>query len=80
MALTVWVVGMFRTEMAIATTVAITMIAVVLAGGLIGILLPLLFNRFGIDPAAASIPLITTIADVSGVMIYFTIASVILGP
>jgi len=79
MALTVWTVGMFRTEMVIATIVAITMIAVVLAGGLIGILLPLLLNRLGIDPAAASIPLITTIADVSGVMIYFSIATAILG-
>ncbi|GGE74835.1 magnesium transporter MgtE [Streptosporangium jomthongense] len=79
MALTVWTVGMFRTEIAIATTVAITMIAVVLAGGLIGILLPLLLNRLGIDPAAASIPLITTIADVSGVLIYFSIAKTILG-
>jgi magnesium transporter len=78
MAITVWVVGMFRTEMAIATTVAITMIAVVLAGGLIGILLPLLLNRLKIDPAAASIPLITTIADVSGVLIYFSIATLIL--
>lgn len=80
MAITVWTVGMFRTELAIATTVAITMVAVVLAGGLIGILLPLLLNRLGIDPAAASIPLITTIADVSGVMIYFTIATAILSP
>ncbi|WP_417516560.1 magnesium transporter [Marinobacter sp.] len=80
MALTVWTVGVFRTELAIATTVAITMIAVVLAGGLIGILLPLLLNRLGVDPAAASIPLITTIADVSGVMIYFSIATIILGP
>src|SRR5690554_585924 len=79
MALTVWAVGMFRTEMVIATIVAITMIAVVLAGGLIGILLPLLLNRLGVDPAAASIPLITTIADVSGVLIYFTIATAILG-
>lgn len=79
MALTVWIVGMFRTEVAIATTVAVTMIAVVLAGGLIGILLPLLLNRLGVDPAAASIPLITTIADVSGVMIYFSIATMILG-
>ncbi|KKM84310.1 hypothetical protein LCGC14_1300470 [marine sediment metagenome] len=80
MAVTVWTVGLFRTEVAIATTVAITMIAVVLAGGLIGILLPLLLNRLGVDPAAASIPLITTIADVSGVMIYFSIATLILGP
>ncbi|MBU2874051.1 magnesium transporter [Marinobacter salexigens] len=79
MALTVWAVGLFRTEMVIATIVAITMIAVVLAGGLIGILLPLLLNRLGVDPAAASIPLITTIADVSGVLIYFTIATAILG-
>jgi len=80
MAITVWTVGVFRTELAIATIVAITMVAVVLAGGLIGILLPLLLNRLGIDPAAASIPLITTIADVSGVMIYFTIATAILSP
>lgn len=80
MAVTVWVVGLFRTEVAIATTVAITMIAVVLAGGLIGILLPLLLNRLKIDPAAASIPLITTIADVSGVMIYFSIATLMLSP
>jgi len=80
MAITVWTVGVFRTELAIATIVAITMVAVVLAGGLIGILLPLLLNRLGIDPAAASIPLITTIADVSGVLIYFTIATAILSP
>ncbi|PFG09927.1 magnesium transporter [Marinobacter sp. LV10MA510-1] len=80
MAITVWTVGIFRTELAIATIVAITMVAVVLAGGLIGILLPLLLNRLGIDPAAASIPLITTIADVSGVLIYFTIATAILSP
>lgn len=79
MAITVWAVGIFRAEIAIATTVAITMIAVVLAGGLIGILLPLLLNRLGVDPASASIPLITTIADVSGVLIYFSIATVILG-
>lgn len=80
MALTVWGVGLFRTEIAIATAVAVTMVAVVLAGGLIGIVLPLLLNRLGIDPAAASIPLITTIADVSGVVIYFSIATAILGP
>jgi magnesium transporter len=80
MAITVWTVGIFRTNIGIATTVAITMVAVVLAGSLIGVLLPLVLNRLNIDPATASIPLITTIADVSGVMIYFSIASVILGP
>ncbi|OEY66588.1 magnesium transporter [Marinobacter sp. X15-166B] len=79
MALTVWGVGVFRTNIDIATTVALTMIAVVLAGSLIGVLLPLVLNRLKIDPAAASIPLITTIADVSGVLIYFSIATAILG-
>lgn len=81
MAATVWVVAIVRPSinMDIATTVALTMVAVVLAGSLIGVLLPLLLNRLKIDPATASIPLITTIADVSGVMIYFSIASVILG-
>ena len=40
--------------------------------------LPFLLNRFGLDPATASAPLVTTIADVVGVLIYFGIATWIL--
>jgi magnesium transporter len=46
-----------------------------MAGSLIGMLLPFIFTKLKLDPAAASAPLITSIADITGVMIYFTIAS-----
>jgi magnesium transporter len=41
--------------------------------------LPFVFTKFGIDPATASAPLITSIADISGVLIYFSIATWYLG-
>lgn len=52
-----------------------TMIVIVLVGSLIGMSLPFLLTRFGLDPATASAPLITSLADISGVLIYFSIAS-----
>lgn len=55
--------------------VVITMIAIVLVGSTMGLLLPFIFTRLNMDPAAASAPLITTISDISGVLIYFSIAS-----
>jgi magnesium transporter len=51
------------------------MVIAVMAGSLIGMLLPFIFTKLKLDPAAASAPLITSIADITGVMIYFTIAS-----
>lgn len=75
MAVAVMMVGIFRAGIDIAIVVALTMIIVVLIGSLIGLGLPFLLNRFGCDPATASTPLITTIADVCGVLIYFGIAS-----
>ena len=58
---------------------AITMTLVVMVGSLIGLLLPFIFTRFKVDPATASAPLITTIADITGVLIYFNVASRVLG-
>jgi magnesium transporter len=52
-----------------------TMVLIVLVGSLIGMSLPFLLTRFGLDPATASAPLITSLADISGVLIYFSIAS-----
>jgi magnesium transporter len=46
-----------------------------MVGSLIGMSLPFLLTRFGLDPATASAPLITSLADISGVLIYFSIAS-----
>ncbi|QBM18148.1 magnesium transporter MgtE [Marinobacter sp. JH2] len=79
MAAAVMVVGLLRAGPEIATVVAVTMIVVVMVGSLIGMLLPFLLDKLKFDPATASTPLITTIADVSGVLIYFSIATALLG-
>ncbi|MFA7201262.1 MAG: magnesium transporter, partial [Bacteroidales bacterium] len=55
--------------------VALSMLLIVMTGSLIGLLLPFLFTKFRLDPATASAPLITSIADICGVLIYFSIAS-----
>lgn len=55
--------------------VASTMVLTVMAGSMIGLLLPFIFTKLNLDPAAASAPLITSIADITGVLIYFSIAS-----
>jgi magnesium transporter len=52
---------------------------VVIVGSLIGMCLPLLLQRFRWDPATASAPLVTSIADIAGVLIYFSIATWYLG-
>ncbi len=63
----------------IAVAVAISLIGVVLWGTLTGSMLPFLLRRLGFDPAAASAPFVATLVDVTGLVIYFTVASVILG-
>jgi len=47
----------------------------VMVGSLVGMLLPLLLTKLNLDPATASAPLITSIADICGVLIYFSIAA-----
>jgi magnesium transporter len=59
--------------------VAFTMTAVVLVGSLLGMSLPFVFTRIGWDPATASGPLVTSLADISGVLIYFSVATWYLG-
>jgi magnesium transporter len=55
-----------------------TMILIVLVGSLIGMLLPFILTRLKMDPATASGPLITSLADIAGVLIYFSLASWVL--
>ncbi|RUO43765.1 magnesium transporter [Aliidiomarina taiwanensis] len=78
MAISIGVIGYWRAGPDIILVVALSMLCIVLVGSLIGVLLPFVLNRFGWDPATASSPLVTTIADTSGVLIYFGIASAIL--
>jgi magnesium transporter len=63
----------------IVPVVAVTMLAVVTVGSLVGLSLPFVFTRVGWDPATASGPLITSVADIMGVLIYFSIATWYLG-
>ena len=62
----------------IALTVGIALIGVVLWGSLSGSMLPFLLRRLGADPATSSAPFVATLVDVTGLIIYFTIALVIL--
>jgi magnesium transporter len=62
----------------IASIVGLSMIAIVFVANAFGALLPFILSRLKIDPAAASSPLITSIMDVLGLMIYFSIAVAIL--
>jgi magnesium transporter len=62
----------------IAITVACSLIGVVLWGTISGSMLPLILRRLGFDPASASAPFVATLVDVTGLVIYFTMASMIL--
>lgn len=62
----------------IAITVAFSLIIIVLWGTLSGSLIPFLLRKIGFDPATASSPFVATLVDVSGLIIYFTIAATIL--
>ncbi|MFP5285322.1 MAG: magnesium transporter [Thermoanaerobaculia bacterium] len=63
---------------AIGFTVAASLLGVVLLGTLAGSSLPFLFRRLGFDPASASAPFVATLVDVTGLVIYFTVASLLL--
>ena len=78
MAIAVSALGVVRAGPTVALVVALTMQFVVIVGSVIGMSLPFLLSHFKADPASASSPLITTIADASGIFIYFAIASQIL--
>src|SRR5688572_28482097 len=62
----------------VATTVSISLVSVVLLGTLAGSMLPFLLRRAGFDPAASSAPFVATLVDVAGLVIYFSVALVLL--
>ena len=59
----------------VAVTVACSLIGIVLWGTLAGSMLPFLLRRLGLDPATSSAPFVATLVDVTGLVIYFTVAS-----
>jgi len=62
----------------IAATVGLSVVGVVTFGSLIGSMLPFALRRFGLDPASASAPFVATLVDVSGLIIYFLVALLVL--
>jgi magnesium transporter len=62
----------------VAFAVAVSIVGVVLWGTLSGSMLPFLLRRMGFDPASASAPAVATLVDVTGLVIYFTVASMFL--
>lgn len=66
-----WALG----DLKVAAVVSISMVTVVVMGSLMGTVLPMILNRLKLDPATASVPLITSMADILGVLIYFSIAN-----
>ena len=59
----------------IAVTVASALVGVVLWGSIAGSMLPFFLRRIGFDPATSSAPFVATLVDVTGLVIYFSVAS-----
>lgn len=64
--------------MLVAATVCCSVVGVVLWGTISGSMLPFILKKVGFDPASASAPAVATIVDVTGLIIYFSVASIIL--
>jgi magnesium transporter len=62
----------------VALTVGLSLVGMVLWGTLSGSMLPFLLKRLGLDPATSSAPFVATLVDVTGLVIYFSVASLIL--
>jgi magnesium transporter len=63
----------------VAATLALSILGVVTWGTLTGSMLPFLLRRLGADPASASAPFVATLVDVSGLVIFFNVARIVLG-
>ncbi len=69
----------FGTPYIVSITIAIALVAVIVMAALIGTFIPIFLDKRGIDPAVATGPFITTSNDVFGILLYFSIAKLILG-
>jgi magnesium transporter len=58
--------------------VGIALVGIVLWGSLAGSMLPLILKKLGLDPATSSAPFVATLVDVTGLIIYFSVALLIL--
>ncbi|MGB5596799.1 MAG: magnesium transporter [Crocosphaera sp.] len=75
---TVWAYGL-QGNWSVAISVGVSLVAIAILASVAGSALPFVFRSFGLDPALMSAPFITTAVDVVGVLIYFSIARMVLG-
>ncbi len=73
------VVILFKKDQTIAMTVALALFSVVLLASFMGTITPLILDKFGINPALASGPFITTANDLLGLIVYFAVAHALYG-
>jgi magnesium transporter len=73
-----WVLGFFKGDARIAMIVSLSMVGIVVVSSILGVLFPLLLLRIRVDPAVASNPLIASVMDILGLVIYFAVASIVL--
>lgn len=62
----------------LSTAISVSLFGVVLWGSIMGAMLPFVLKKCKLDPATSSTPFVATLVDVTGIIIYFTVASVIL--
>jgi magnesium transporter len=71
--------GLLRGGIWIGVVVGLTMVCIVFVAALVGASLPFVLTKLGLDPAVASSPLLATVMDAVGLLIYFTLATIVLG-
>jgi magnesium transporter len=79
MGIGVAMIGIASSNWSIGLTVGLAMMAIVLISNLIGVLCPLALNFLRVDPAVASTPMVTSIVDITSLLLYFGIATAIIG-
>jgi magnesium transporter len=62
----------------VAVVVWASLVGVVMFGSVVGSMLPFILRKLGLDPATSSAPFVATLVDVTGLMIYFTVATIVL--
>ncbi|MFP4145053.1 MAG: magnesium transporter [Phycisphaeraceae bacterium] len=70
--------GEYDQHLSLAITISFALLGVVLWGSLVGSMLPFILERIGLDPATSSAPFVATLVDVTGLVIYFTTATLIM--
>jgi magnesium transporter len=72
------IVGIWKNNFVLGAVIGISMVAAIIVANLAGSLIPILMDKIGVDPAVASGPFISTLSDLTSVMIYFSIARIFL--